>query len=584
MKNKILKFITKKQSSVSSATFVITAIIIVTKIIAFVKIRIIAHYFGTSTDLDTFWVANTIPDALFTALSAGMFSSAMIPLLAKKANKTKEKFNETFSRIIVFFSLMFAIVTLLLIILAPQISELYIQSSENPELYNPAMMTQFTRILSISPLILSLSTVIMAGLQVRRRFFISSLSMPLHTIGTIFGIMVYAQLGDHGTTTPIMGMVYGTIIGTIAHLLIQLPGLRAINYKFIFPKPLFGSQIKYLFKQSTPRIITLINEYIPKFHAIKICLQLGGGAYSAFIYASQLYVIPAGIIGHSLSQALFPRITSLAQNENKEKISELVSKSLNFILLSTIPISAIILILRFSIVRVFLSTGLFDWEDIVITSWALALFAIAIVFSSLKPLILRVYYAIDDTITPLIVSIIATIQVVIGNILLSNLWSNYPGIDKFKEIIFSMTKEQLFNIPETVFKLLTTRGTSYSAVGGITLSISLALVTEFILLTLLVRKRIRIPIRFLTKEVIKKITAGIVMTFFLYVFKLVPTIILDTERTLDTLIIIVVNCAVGLTIYILTLILLRDQSLNDIYSKIKKYLNNFFLTLKEHRK
>ncbi|HOU75723.1 MAG TPA: lipid II flippase MurJ [Candidatus Dojkabacteria bacterium] len=584
MKTNIFKLITNKQTSVSSATFVITAIIIITKIIAFFKIRIVAHYFGTSTDLDTFWIANTIPDALFTALSAGMFSSAMIPLLAKKSNQDREKFNETFSRILVFFSLLFAAVTILLILLAPQITDIYIRSLENPKLYNPDMMTKFTRLLAISPLILSLSTVIMAGLQVKRRFFISSLSMPLHTIGTIVGIIVYAQFGNHGTATPIMGMVYGTIIGTIAHLLIQIPGLKAINYSFIFPKPLFGPQIKYLFKQSTPRIFTLINEYIPKFHAIQICLQLGGGAYSAFTYASQLYVIPAGIIGHSLSQALFPKITSLAQDGNKEKISEIVSRALNFILFSTIPISAIILILRFPIVRVFLSTGLFDWEDIVITSWALALFAIAIVFSSLKPVILRVYYAIDDTITPLVVSIIATIQVIVGNILLSNLWSNYPGIDRFKDAIINLTKEQIYDLPSTIFRLLTTRGTSYSAVGGITLSISLALVTEFVLLTLLVRKRIRIPIRFLTREVIKKIIAGIVMTIFLYVFKLVPTIILDTERTLDTLLIIIVNCVVGIIIYLLTLALLKDQSLKDIFTTLKKYFNRFYLIFKEYRK
>ena len=432
MSNKLLKLITNKQTSVSSATFVITSIIVITKIIAFVKIRIIAHYFGTSSELDTFWVANTIPDALFTALTAGMFSSAMIPLLTKKSNQSRDNFNETFSRILVFFGLLFSFITLLLIILAPQITEIYVRSSEDPALYNRELMTQFTRMLSISPLILSISTVIMAALQVKRRFLISSLAMPLHTIGTILGILIYARIDGQRTNTPILGMVYGTIAGTIAHLLIQLPGLKVIKYKFVLPKPLFSNQIKYLFQQSTPRMITLVNEYIPKFHAIKICLQLGEGAYSAFTYASQLYVIPAGIIGHSLSQALFPKITTLAQKNEKLKMTELISKSLNFILLSTIPVAVIILILRFSIVRVFLSTGLFDWEDIVITSWALALFAIAIVFSSLKPIILRVYYAIDDTITPLIISVVTTIQVIVGNILLSNLWSNYPGAENFK--------------------------------------------------------------------------------------------------------------------------------------------------------
>jgi len=100
----------------------------------------------------------------------------------------------------------------------------------------------------------------------------------------------------------------------------------------------------------------------------------------------------------------------------------------------------------------------------------------------------------------------------------------------------------------------------------------------------LVRKRIRIPIRFLTREVIKKIIAGIVMTIFLYVFKLVPTIILDTERTLDTLLIIIVNCVVGIIIYLLTLALLKDKSLKDIFTTLKKYFNRFYLIFKEYRK
>ena len=147
-------------------------------------------------------------------------------------------------------------------------------------------------------------------------------------------------------------------------------------------------------------------------------------------------------------------------------------------------------------------------------------------------------------------------------------------------MIVNMTEDQFLNIPSTIWRILTTRGTSYAAVGGITLSISIALMTEFVLLTLLVRKRVHIPLKFLSKETLKKVLAGTIMTIFLYVFKLVPTIILDTERTLDTLLIIIVNCTVGLVIYFICLLILKDQSLNDILITTRKFIRKVYESLK----
>jgi len=78
--------VTKKATN-RNIVFVIMFILLLTKFLGFIKLRIIAQLFGASRELDIFWASSTIPDMVFNVLIGGSINAAIIPVLADTLHK-----------------------------------------------------------------------------------------------------------------------------------------------------------------------------------------------------------------------------------------------------------------------------------------------------------------------------------------------------------------------------------------------------------------------------------------------------------------------------------------------------------------
>ena len=92
----------------------------------------------------------------------------------------------------------------------------------------------------IATLIFSISGLVMGGLQANRKFFLSALAPILYNIGQIFGAVVLSpqepyrigQIELPAFGMGIYGLAGGVILGAILHLLIQIPGLIRLKFKW----------------------------------------------------------------------------------------------------------------------------------------------------------------------------------------------------------------------------------------------------------------------------------------------------------------------------------------------------------------
>lgn len=565
---KIGQFINSKQNGVILAASVIVAILLFTKLLGLVKTRLMAYYFGTSADLDTFYAANAVPDALFYAITAGTFSSSIIPLLAKRNEKSKEKFHETINRLLIFFGLAFAVLSLLTMIFSPLITDLYLRFSDNEQLYDRNLMTLMSIILSVVPLLLSLSTILTAGLQVKKRFFISSLSMPLHTIGLIIGMVLLANV----IKPSILSLALGTVLGSFLHLAIQLPGMYAIKHQFRAVRNILNDDIVYIFKQSTPRVLSLAGEYLTKLQATQISLMIGEGALSAYQYALQLYLIPSTLIGYSLSQAMFPNLSKFSNSKDYVHFGRYLRQAIGAITLLTTPVAAIVLVTRFDLVRIFLSTGKFDWNSILATSWVFAMLSVGIVMQALLSVLLRAYYAIDDTKTPFVVLVFASIVNVVGNIYLTTFFSNYRGLDRFiSEYRFYSWEESAQSL-QRISLWFTQRGESMAAAGGLGLAISLSLTIQVVTLYFLLNRRIKFHTANFTRSINNKWIGFVFSVIGMFVVKRYLETRLDLSYTFQTILYLAIETLIGSCIYGLVLLILQDSTLNNAMRMAGKYV------------
>ncbi len=130
------------------------------------------------------------------------------------------------------------------------------------------------------------------------------------------------------------------------------------------------------------------------------------GGITVLNFANDIQTAPTVIFGIAIATAIFP-VLSEAKTKNKMKdFMSSFSWSARRILYFTIPATVGIIVLRAQIVRLVFGVGNFSWDNTYWTTKALLFFAVGLVAQGLIPLLLKAFYALQDTKTPLYASLV----------------------------------------------------------------------------------------------------------------------------------------------------------------------------------
>ena len=407
------KFFTVKSKTITGAALVLGAAAFVSRIIGVVRDRIFAHYFGASEVLDVYYAAFRVPDLVYNLLILGALSAGFIPVFLsvwEKNEKHAWRVTNSILHILGFF-----LVTLLvpLYFLLPTIIPHIVPGFSTAALGETVTLS---RIMLLSPLILGMSGIVSGVLQSRKSFFIYSLTPILYNIGIILGVIFLVPY--FGTK----GLAYGVILGAILHFAIQIPTLFSHGYSYQPLLLLQDNAVRKIGKLMIPRTVTLATQQIHLLVITILASQLGAGSITVFTFAQNLQFFPIGIIGISFALAAFPTLSEFHAKKSTTAFINYLTQTIKQILFLILPCTVIFLLLRAQIVRVVLGSGQFDWQATILTADILAFFTISFFAQCLIPLLIRAFYAKHNTITPLIISIIATAIHIILSISLKNMF------------------------------------------------------------------------------------------------------------------------------------------------------------------
>ena len=405
----IKRFFSNTQSSITGAALTLGAASFLSRIIGVVRDRIFAHQFGAGEVLDAYYAAFRIPDLVYNLLIVGALSAGFIPVfLELKEKKLKDAWLVTNSilNIIAVGSL---VVCTILFFFTPQLTKLIVPGFSG-ELFDQTVL--LSRIMFVSPIILGISGLVSGVLQSFRSFFIYSLTPIMYNIGIIVGVVFFVPRYD------IKGLAYGVILGALLHLLVQLPTLYKLGFRY---KPIFNTSheaVKRIGKMMIPRTLSLATFQINLLVITILASTLSVGSIAIFNFANNLQYFPIGVIGVSFAIAAFPTLSELVAKGKVKKMKEHLTKTARQILFFIIPMTILFLLLRAQIVRVVLGTGAFDWADTILTANTLAMFSISLFAQALIPIIARGFYAIQDTWTPFLIGLVGALVNLIGAIYL----------------------------------------------------------------------------------------------------------------------------------------------------------------------
>lgn len=306
------------------------------KLVAILRQLIIARQFGLSPELDVFNIANNLPDMLFTLISGGALSMALIPVMADVIRKDgREEGWHLFSSIANLAFGVSALLSLIIAIFAEPIvsSEIGIAPGFSAE--QQRLVVDLMRLNLIATLIFSLSGLVMGGLQANEHFLLPALAPIFYNLGQIFGAVVMAPEEPYvigPLSLPCMGMgiyglVGGVILGAILHLLIQLPAL--VKYRFRWtPRIRFDSNdVQRVLRVLGPRVASVFFVQMIFIVRDNYASRLADGSVTALSYGYMFQQLPETLIGTAIGTAILPSLSYLVSEQKREEFSDVIEKA-----------------------------------------------------------------------------------------------------------------------------------------------------------------------------------------------------------------------------------------------------------------
>lgn len=435
---------------------------VLSRILGLVREIIIAARFGTSPDYDAYVAAFRVPDLLFLVVMSGAFGSAFIPIFGGMIARNNPRDAWRLASSILSFTLVIlGAVSLIVILLARQLIDWFIAPGLAPE--QAQLATDLTRLLLLSPLLLGLGAAFKGMLEAQEQFALSAYAPVLYNLAIVFGGLFLAP------SMGVWGLAVGVLIGALLHAGSQAVGLLHGGMKLTFVLDRYAPGLSTVLRLMAPRILGQAAFQVNFIVMTNFASRIGDNSVSALNYSFQLFMLPYGVLALSLSTVIFPLMARQYELGSISDMKQTLSSALAPLIFLTLPAAVGLYFFRVSIVQVLFQVGSFDQRSTILVAEALGYFAIGLAGFAIVEAITRAYYAMQDTYTPVKISV----ATVVLNVILSYFLSQRMGH------------------------------------GGLALAISIAATLEMVLLVVILRRRIGPLSPALTASVLRAIAAAL---------------------------------------------------------------------------
>ncbi|NDJ84344.1 MAG: murein biosynthesis integral membrane protein MurJ [Chloroflexi bacterium] len=394
-----------------NSTMVVMIGFTLTKLVSLLQVFIIADRFGTGADYDSFVTANNAPAQIVRLLGGGALAVAFIPVFSGLLNRDDSDSawrlaSQAFNTLLV----VTLVISLLIAATAPLLVQHVIAPGFNAS--QTAQTVDLLRILMISTVIFTVSSLLSGILNGYNHFFLPVLAPIFQDVGLLFGVIFFT--GPLG----IYGLAWGVVLGAVMHIGIQVPGLVMFRARWLPSLGWNDPRLREVARLMVPRMLAS-GVFAINFIAINnIASRLGEGAPSAFDWGLRIMDIPEALIGTALGFVIFPTLSALTELGRVEDRRKLFSEAVRFVLVATIPAAAGMLLIGRPAVDILFT----DPDEAALVYASVQVFAFALVFQAVHEIIARAFYAEKDTITPLIMSVYGMIAAIITLIVAFNIY------------------------------------------------------------------------------------------------------------------------------------------------------------------
>ena len=522
------------RSGVIGAVLLIGLSFLGSRLLGVARTAVIADQYGTSVELDAFWVAMRLPDLVFQLLAGATLASAFIPVYARALQHRGEQSAWRLASIVLNWVLIGTIALSVVVFfaaewivpaLAPGLGE---DSGIQDAIIDDAVF--LTRVLLLSPILFAVSGMLTGILHARRHFLLPAISPMLYNLAIILGaLLLPGELG-------VEALVIGVVAGSGLHLMVQLPALSTalarsgggLGLHF----DLGDVEAREVLRLMGPRMLGLAAAQINLIVLTFFGSLVGDSSISALNFAWLLLMFPVGLFGMSMATAVFPSLAERSATGGPGAVNALVSQTLRFTLFLAIPASVGMLLLRDSIVATLLEHGAFDATATQLVSDSLLFYSIGVFAHAAIEIVSRGFYVLGDTRTPVALAISSMLL----NVILSAV---LVGPMELK---------------------------------GLALALSISAIAEFVLLTLLLNGRLNRQLlsRTVWWSTIKTMVAALIMGQLVW---LLIEVLVGLDFARDSWIVLMLGVSGGGVVYLALSLIMKQGEAEALFHRAETVMS-----------
>jgi putative peptidoglycan lipid II flippase len=377
------------------SSVIVIALFALGKLVGLFRARLVAQAFGASPAFDAFTAANQLPEVFFTVIAGGSLAAAFIPIysqyLTQESRKDSARLANTVLTLVI---LLLGGISALGAIFAPWLAQ-HVLVPDFPAAQQE-LTAQIMRVILIQTTIFGIGGVLSSILNAHQHFILPAFAPIALDIGYFFGL--FFLVPDMG----IMGLAWGTVVGGVLFVLIQLPALLRYGIRYRPQLDVRMRGIAELVRLMGPRIVMLGVIQIADLIVIRLASGLPAGATSAYFYAYGLMQFPQTLFGTAIALVVFPTLAELYNARDLSGLRRTAANTLAIIWTLTIPAAAATVLLGREIIAFLFQGGAFDEEATRLVYAVLAVFSIRIVSESTLEVVARLFYARHNTFTPML--------------------------------------------------------------------------------------------------------------------------------------------------------------------------------------
>ena len=414
------------------------------RVLGLVRETVLTFLFGASGAVDAFQVAIIVPKAIYDLLIGGHINGAIVPTLSEIAARRGQ--DELWRVVSALFSLVTVALALLVMLiewLAPQIARTVASGADAETL---GLAVDMLRLTAPALIFMGWFAVFSGTL-----FALRSFSLPAFA-GVVFNgcvVLVTIALAAEPTLFPfaadwpangIFAVALGWLVGAMAQMALQLPGLRLrrLRASFRWTHPALKS-IAILY---VPVMLSLIMDtLIIRPFSYDLASQSGAGGIAYMNWATTLVQFPQGLVATAISVAILPTLArQSAERAAQRAFKDTLGLGLRLTTTLILPAAMGLFVLAVPIIALLFEHGAFAAGDTEITAQALRLYLIGLPFAAIDLLLVYAFYARKDTLTPALVGVVSLAVYMLAALSLFESWGLFSLMiaDSLKHFVHAL--------------------------------------------------------------------------------------------------------------------------------------------------